>query len=265
MKFAKSIMKNLMATVFALFLAWILVPANEAEASVGELEWRWPVPTSNTMSSCYLDGRSHYAIDIKGNRGEEIYATYEGTVIATGTSCSHNYGKSYNCGCESGLGNYVYILHEYKGENFVSRYGHMTSVYVSKGDKVTMDTVIGTMGCTGYSSGDHLDFRVYRGSQKNHVAAKVAIDPFVELLIPLPEGFHAKAGTGCCYSYANKLRNMYVERASEIELMLAVGQLNGECDTTVCESTDYCFKRDYEELQKSKFYLISGLELKVAF
>lgn len=260
----KGIMKKLVTTCFILGMMWIFAPVAEVEASIGELDWQWPVPTSNTMSSCYLDGRSHYAIDITGDKGDEIYATYPGTVIAAGSSCSHNYRKSSSCGCERGLGNYVYIKHEYKGENFVSRYGHLTSVYVSRGDEVTMDTIIGTMGCTGYSSGDHLDFRVYRGSTKQHVASQVAIDPFVELLIPLPEGFHANAGTGCCYSYVSKLNRMYTERASEIELMIAVNQLEGECDTTLCQSTEYCFERDYNELQKSKFYLTSGLELKVA-
>ena len=264
MSITKNTIRNLITTFFVLCVMWMCVPATEAEASIGELDWQWPVPASNKMGSCYLDGRKHYAIDITGNRGDEIYASYPGTVIATNASCGHNYRKTSSCGCEGGLGNYVYIRHEYKGENFVSRYGHMTSVYVSKGDKVTMDTIIGTMGCTGYSSGDHLDFRVYRGTSKNHVAANVAVDPFMELMIPLPEGFHANAGTGCCYSYAAKLRNMYMERSSEIELMIAVNQLDGESDTTLCQSTEYCFNRDYNELQKAKFYLTSGIELKVA-
>lgn len=264
MKSTKNTMKNLITAIFALCITWIFVPAVKAEASIGELDWRWPVPASNEMGSCYLDGRKHYAIDITGNRGDEIYASYPGTVIATNASCRHNYVKTSSCGCEGGLGNYVYIRHEYKGENFVSRYGHLTSVNVSKGDEVTKDTMIGTMGCTGFSSGNHLDFRVYRGTTKNHIAAHVAVDPFEELMVPLPEGFHANAGTGCCYSYANKLRNLYEERASEIELMIAISELNGECDTTKCQSLDYCFKRDYNELQKSKYYLITGLELKVA-
>lgn len=263
MKTTKKAIRNLMTAFFMLCAMWILLPSN-AEASVGELDWQWPVPASNAMGSCYLDGRAHYAIDITGNRGDEIYAAYPGTVIATNSSCGHNYRKHSSCGCEGGLGNFVYIRHEYKGESFVSRYGHMTSVYVSKGDEVTMDTVIGTMGCTGYSSGDHLDFRVYRGTTKNHVAANVAVDPFMELMIPIPEGFHANAGTGCCYSYVSKLKNMYSERASEIELMIAVNQLDGESDTTACQNAEYCFKRDFDQLQKSKYYLTTGLELKVA-
>ena len=260
----KNSIKKLVTTIFVLCVMWLIAPASEAKASIGELDWQWPVPASNTMSSCYLDGRAHYAIDIIGNKGDEIYASYPGEVIATYSSCGHNYRKSRSCGCEGGLGNYVYIRHEYKGESFVSRYGHMTSVYVSKGDDVTMDTVIGTMGCTGYSSGDHLDFRVYRGAEKKHVAAKVAVDPFMELMIPLPEGFHAKAGTGCCYSYASKLKSMYTERASEIELMIAVSRLDGESDVTACKNTEYCFQRDFEELQKVKYFLTSEVELKIA-
>ena len=62
------------------------------------------------------------------------------------------------CIIDGGLGNNVYVRHIYNGKNYVSRYGHLSEVYVSVGDIVTEDTVIGAVGCTGYSFGFHLDY-----------------------------------------------------------------------------------------------------------
>lgn len=197
-----------------------VIPAKEAEAATGKLDWRWPVPSSSIVNSCYLDGRSHYAIDIKGEKGAEVYAAYPGTVIATYSSCTHDYRKSGNCGCDGGLGNNVYIKHTYDGKDYVSRYGHLSTVNVSVGDKITEKRIIGTLGCTGYSTGDHLDFRVYEGTGKSHIGSRDAIDPLEELFIPLPEGFRAN-GTGCCYSYVSRIKQLHegivIEAAEEVK------------------------------------------------
>ena len=91
----KNSIKKIVTTIFVLCVMWLIAPASEAKASIGELDWQWPVPTSNTMSSCYLDGRAHYAIDILGNKGDEIYASYPGEVIATYSSSSPTCISSY--------------------------------------------------------------------------------------------------------------------------------------------------------------------------
>lgn len=178
----------------------------------GNSDWKWPVPNSNTLSSCYIDGRSHYAIDIVAAKGTPIYSCYEGEVISTYTSCTHNYGKSSGCGCNGNLGNSVYVRHNYNGVDYVSRYGHLTDVYVSVGTKVTKDTVIGTMGSTGMSGNNHLDLRIYQGSTKSHVASKDAVDPLKDLFLEIPEGINSRAAsTGCCYAYNKEVTAVYNE------------------------------------------------------
>ena len=186
----------------------------EVLASEGNQDWKWPVPSSDKMSSCFIDGRRHYAIDIQADRGEEVYASYEGQVIAVFNTCRHNYRKYYGC-CDGGLGNNVYIRHIYNGQNYVSRYAHLTEVYVEVGQVVTTDTVIGTVGCTGYSSGNHLDFRVYKGYLEEQDSRENAIDPLMEQFIELPETFHANASTWCCYRYEDQVKTLYAENPKE--------------------------------------------------
>ena len=188
--------------------------AEEAVAVEGNQDWKWPVPTSDRMSSCYLDGRRHHAIDIQADKGEEVFAAYEGQVIAVFNSCKHNYKKSYSC-CDGGLGNNVYIRHIYNGKNYVSRYAHLTEAYVTVGEIVTTDTVIGTVGCTGYSSGHHLDFRVYKGYTEQEDSKANAIDPLKEQFIDLPETFHANATTWCCYRYEEEIKTIYAENPKD--------------------------------------------------
>lgn len=196
----------------------------ESLAAAGNQDWKWPVPASDKMSSCYIDGRNHYAIDIQADNGSEIYASYFGEVIEVFDTCKHNYRKYYSCGCDGGLGNNVYIRHIYNGESYVSRYGHLTDVYVSVGDIVTEETVIGTVGSTGYSSGFHLDYRVYKGSTTAEDSRENAIDPLMEQFIELPEGFHANATTWCCYAYEEEVLEVYAnnpkveQTARELEL-----------------------------------------------
>ncbi len=184
---------------------------NSAEC-VGNADWRWPVPVSNTLSSCYMDGRNHYAIDIHAPEGSEVFASYEGEVIFIYTGCSHNYPKSGSCGCNGDLGNSVSIRHTYNGVEYVSRYGHLTTVEVAVGDHVTADTLIGTVGSTGYSMNYHLDFRMYRGNGLNYDRAADCVDPLKELFLAIPEGINAtKSSTGCCYAYMSEVEAVYEE------------------------------------------------------
>lgn len=175
----------------------------------GNRDWKWPVPDSNMLSSCYLDGRSHYALDIAAPKDTRIYASYPGTVIATSMACSHNYGKSGSCGCNGGMGNYIFIRHNYNGVDFVTRYIHLTKVNVSVGNQVTKDTVIGTVGSTGSSRGFHLDFRIYQGAEKTS-SKSTCVDPLKDQFLEMPEGLNANgASTSCCYTYVEEVKKIY--------------------------------------------------------
>lgn len=209
--------KNMRFVTLIMVVVMSVLFGTESLAASGNQDWKWPVPDSDKMSSCFIDGRNHYAIDIQADHGTDIYASYFGEVIAVFDTCTHNYRKYYNCGCDGGLGNNVYIRHIYNGENYVSRYGHLTDVYVSVGDIVTEDTIIGTVGCTGYSSGFHLDYRVYKGYTVEEDSRENVIDPLMEQFIELPEGFHANATTWCCYQYEEKVLELYAANPKVVE------------------------------------------------
>ncbi len=83
----------------------------------------------------------HGGIDFKGVYGEPVLTTSNGTVAWAGAHGPY--------------GNLVEILHD----NGVStRYGHMKSVNVSLGQKISRGDVIGWMGSTGRSTGPHLHY-----------------------------------------------------------------------------------------------------------
>ena len=102
---------------------------------------------------------NHKGIDFAAPKGNSIFAAEEGVVIKVSNTCSHNYAKTYKtrCSCGGGFGNYVMISH---GNGLVTLYGHCTDIYVSVGDTVSRGQTIASVGCTGYSTGNHLHFSV---------------------------------------------------------------------------------------------------------
>jgi len=227
-KFITCIMILIMSVMFG----------SEAMAASGNQDWRWPVPESDKMSSCYLDCRNHYAIDIQANNGMDVYASYFGEVIAVEDVCPHNYCKYYSCGCGGGLGNSVYVRHIYNGQNYVSRYGHLAEVFVSVGDIVTEETLIGTVGSTGYSTGFHLDYRVYKGYTEEEDRRENVIDPLMEQFVELPEGFHANATSWCCYAYEDEVLEQYASNPKVVETRRAESYSDAHCEKHyLCENS----------------------------
>jgi murein DD-endopeptidase MepM/ murein hydrolase activator NlpD len=118
--------------------------ASRSTATVSDLGMIWP--TTATRISSYFGSRSsgsHTGLDIDGEYGDPVWAAKSGTVISAG------YNKGY--------GNEVIISH---GNGVKTRYAHMQSILVSKGDEVTIGQQIGTEGSTGNSTGSHLHFEV---------------------------------------------------------------------------------------------------------
>lgn len=133
----------------------------------------WPVPGFTRINSGYGArwGSFHKGIDISssGIKGKPIVAAADGTVTISKNGCSHNYGKSYSCGCGGGYGNYVAISHgTYQGSTYKTIYGHMSRTAVSVGQNVKKGQVIGYVGSTGWSTGWHLHFEIVKnGVQVN--------------------------------------------------------------------------------------------------
>jgi murein DD-endopeptidase MepM/ murein hydrolase activator NlpD len=104
----------------------------------------WPT-TSHHISQYYHYG--HWAIDIDGSTGDPIFAAASGTVIFAGWK---NNGGGYQ----------VWIAH---GSNLYTTYNHMSSVSVGRGQTVGRGQRVGRMGATGFATGSHLHFEVWRG------------------------------------------------------------------------------------------------------
>ena len=120
----------------------------------------WPTPGFVSLSSEWFEDRevyNHGGIDIAGAgiMGTPVVAAADGTVVATNSSCTHNWGKSYSCGCGGGYGNYVMISH---AGGKMTVYGHLTSLTVSSGQSVSRGQGIGYVGSTGNSTGPHLHY-----------------------------------------------------------------------------------------------------------
>ncbi|WP_294427417.1 M23 family metallopeptidase [uncultured Treponema sp.] len=90
----------------------------------------------------------HKGLDISTWRsGDPILATANGQVVTV----------AY----DSGFGNYVIIKHKH---GIYTRYCHMASTRVKKGQFVSQRDVIGYIGSTGISTGPHLHYEVHIGS-----------------------------------------------------------------------------------------------------
>ena len=86
----------------------------------------------------------HMGIDLAGPTGTPIYATADGVVSASG----------YNNG---GYGNLIKLDH---GRGVETRYGHLSAMLVSPGQRVARGQLIARMGSTGRSTGSHLHYEV---------------------------------------------------------------------------------------------------------
>lgn len=116
-----------------------------SEGSGGSGVYFWPVD-GGKISAYMGDGRGHKGIDIAAPYGTPIYATESGTITQAET------------GWNGGYGTCVRIKHD-NGE--VAMYAHMSSLAeISYGDYVVKGQLIGYVGSTGDSTGNHLHFEI---------------------------------------------------------------------------------------------------------
>lgn len=146
----------------SLFTAWRQMDGPSVEAIA--IPSRKPVDAMSLTShfgtrSDPFNGRRarHNGIDIPGAIGTPIFATADGTV-----------GRAQRLG---GYGNYVELEH---GNAIETRYGHLSAIAVTSGQRVRRGDIIGYMGSTGRSTGSHLHYEVrIAGAPVNPI-------PFVE-------------------------------------------------------------------------------------
>ncbi|UYJ34004.1 MAG: peptidoglycan DD-metalloendopeptidase family protein [Oscillospiraceae bacterium] len=108
----------------------------------------WPLP-GHTYISCHFGevdafgNAGHRGTDIPAPEGTPILAAHSGTVLISGWNDSY--------------GNQVLLDN---GAGLSTRYAHMTQTAVTAGEAVTAGQVIGYVGNTGDSTGNHLHFEV---------------------------------------------------------------------------------------------------------
>ena len=134
---------------------------------VSESGYMWPLPGWYSISSPFgyrinpVSGRAqnHGGIDIPASGGTPILAAKSGQVITS----------VYGSGSYWSYGNYVVIDH---GNGNSTLYAHMSSRAVSEGQMVTQGQVIGYVGTTGNSTGNHLHLEIRVGGQRVDPEAK---------------------------------------------------------------------------------------------
>lgn len=122
------------------------------EQIVDSLPLGRPVGVPYRMTSIYGIRVDPFLKRPRWHNGLDLAAYRNAPIVASGP------GVVTFAGARSGYGRLVEIDH---GHGFKSRYGHLRSITVSRGDKVEVGDLVGKMGTTGRSTGDHLHFEVW--------------------------------------------------------------------------------------------------------
>jgi murein DD-endopeptidase MepM/ murein hydrolase activator NlpD len=131
-------------------------------------EFAWPVSPVSVTS---LFGRrfhpilkvykQHAGLDLAAGIGQAVSAAARGTVIRAEWSGAH--------------GQMVEVSHS---PSVITRYSHLSALFVQPGDTVAQGTAVGLAGRTGAATGVHLHFELWRDGQP--------CDPLDELANPTP-------------------------------------------------------------------------------
>src|SRR3989338_3545 len=110
----------------------------------------WPTP-GRTITQ-YFSWR-HGGLDIDGTTASPIFAAEDGVV------------ETAQAGWNGGYGTVIVIDH---GRGVKTRYGHLSRLFVKRGDRVERGQTVGMVGSTGRSTGSHVHFEVLiNGVRKN--------------------------------------------------------------------------------------------------
>lgn len=123
--------------------------------AAGSGKFIYPLPVGGYISCRFGDpdpnGAPHWALDVAIAAGTPVYAAADGKVLVA------KWHDSY--------GNFVLIDH---GSGYSTLYAHFSSIAVSAGQSVSAGQVIGYVGTTGFSKGNHLHFEFRVNGQKKN-------------------------------------------------------------------------------------------------
>ncbi|MDR0598182.1 MAG: M23 family metallopeptidase [Treponema sp.] len=137
----------------SLFIPGARMRAEDLKLALGEL---LSYPVRGRLSSSYgwrndpISGarRFHAALDLAANTGTPVKASMDGKVSTVGLNSV--YGK------------YIILSHD---GGFQTLYAHLNTVAVAQGAYASRGSKIGEVGSTGYSTGPHLHFAVYKNGK----------------------------------------------------------------------------------------------------
>lgn len=111
----------------------------------------WPVPSSVSITSNF--GYRVHPIygTTRFHSGVDIGASYDSSIVSVNT------GVVIYAGWQGGYGNTVIISH---GGKITSLYGHCSKLLVATGQSLKSGDIIGKIGSTGASTGNHLHFEI---------------------------------------------------------------------------------------------------------
>jgi murein DD-endopeptidase MepM/ murein hydrolase activator NlpD len=128
-----------------------------------EGDWIWPLPKGRIISyfGAPRGDHDHKGIDIRGKRGEKVFAARRGRVAYSGSGMR-------------GYGQVVIVDH---GDGYRSLYAHNSKLLVRVNQRVDRGQPIALVGRSGNASGDHCHFEIRRNDRP--------VDPLLYLLPPL--------------------------------------------------------------------------------
>lgn len=133
-----------------LFIPGARLAASELKKALGNLV-AWPAPGRISSRFGYRPNpftgvrQFHSGIDIVAPENSHAKAAMDGRVAETGYSAL--------------FGNFVILSHS---DGYQTLYAHLNKIGVIKGKRVDQGSSVGLVGSTGYSTGVHLHFGMYR-------------------------------------------------------------------------------------------------------
>lgn len=123
--------------------------------------FQWPLPESFTITSRFGYREDPFTGEISYHSGTDIGAPGGTPILASadGTVTIANAIDSWG----GGYGYHIKINHN---DTFDTLYAHCSSICVTVGQKVKQGEVIGYVGTTGNSTGNHLHFEVWQNGER---------------------------------------------------------------------------------------------------
>ena len=139
-----------------IFLPGARMPATDLKLALGTLFVSPLKGMGARLSSPYgwrkdpISGaqRFHEALDLAANQGTAVKAAAPGKVASVGFNSLY--------------GNFIILSHS---DSFQTLYAHLSVVSVKQGQAIEQGTKIGEVGTTGYSTGPHLHFALYKNGR----------------------------------------------------------------------------------------------------